>query len=156
MPEKTIMNTEIRVSVATGVLQDFVEFQRKSSFVIEYGGVLVGYYDVKEKQYCITDITWPQREDIQKHYGFIRKSFGHQEIVDLLWKQSEYRKCYVGEWHTHDQNIPTPSFIDVKNWKKISARNKNYEVSFFIIVGRTQSILWVSDGNKIVKIGTIK
>lgn len=149
------MNTVMKISVNPEILRDFVEFQRRGCFEIEYGGVLVGYYNVEEKQFCITDITWPQREDIQKRFRFIRKSSGHQEIVDSLWEQSEYRKCYIGEWHTHNQNIPVPSVVDIKNWKRISLRNNNYEVSFFIIVGREKWITWVSDGKDVIKIGTI-
>ncbi|MFX9397410.1 Mov34/MPN/PAD-1 family protein, partial [Acinetobacter baumannii] len=41
---------------------------------------------------------------------------------------------YLGTWHSHPQNIPTPSNIDYADWKSCILRNPDRQL-FFAIVG---------------------
>ena len=63
--------------------------------------------------------------------------------VDAVWKASRQSQNYLGEWHTHPENDPTPSSTDIKIWKKI-VRQAIYEWEglFFVIVGKKSTNAW--------------
>ena len=60
----------------------------------------------------------------------------------MLWKESGYKKMYLGEWHTHNQKDPIPSIIDIENWKKIEDRNNVAPEMYFIIIGTQKMEIW--------------
>ena len=122
---------------------------------MEQGGILAGYYDKWIDGIIISDITYPQDEDVCGQFRFSRKSSGHQKIMDKLWETSEHTKSYIGEWHTHNQKNPEPSWIDVSNWKKIAKRKQNFDELFFVIVGTHNIGIWCVNYNRSVKIGTV-
>ena len=47
----------------------------------------------------------------------------------------------MGEWHTHPENIPEPSLIDKKNWKKIWNQKEDGDL-FNVIVGTKEIRIW--------------
>ena len=141
------------IQIEENILVEISNYQKQGQFELESGGIVVGYYDVVESTLKITDITWPQIDDIRERYRFIRKKAGHQELMDRLWEQSGYKKSYLGEWHTHNQCKPVPSIVDYNNWKSISIRHHNFNEQFFIIVGKIYSGIWVVKNQKIRKIG---
>ena len=67
------------------------------------------------------------------------------------WEQSNHIKAYLGEWHTHDQDNPSPSFVDKRSWLRISKRNNNFDQSCFIIVGHKEFRLWNIANGEIVE-----
>ena len=141
------------IYIEENILLEISKYQKQRQFKLESGGIIIGYYDSLEKALRITDITWPQIDDIRGRYRFIRKETGHQEIMDRLWEQSGYKKSYLGEWHTHNQRRPIPSLIDCNNWKNISKRQHNFNQQFFIIIGTMCSGIWMTEDGKIQKIG---
>jgi integrative and conjugative element protein (TIGR02256 family) len=50
---------------------------------------------------------------------------------------------YLGEWHTHPEEKPIPSFLDISEWRKICSARK--ERMIFVIVGWTGN-LWLGEG----------
>lgn len=142
----------IEVKISSEVYEAIRLFQSTNSFLVEYGGIIVGYYDAAENIYVITDITWPQKEDIQAKFRFVRKDPIHQSIMDELWEKSGSIKSYLGEWHSHREKHPTPSWIDKSGWKKKAKEQKNYDICFFIIVGMEEIRCWYSNGKYIIPI----
>ena len=145
----------IKVKISSEVYNALNSFQSKNSFSVEYGGIIVGYYDATENTYVITDITWPQKEDIQSRFRFVRKDHAHQSIMDDLWEESGCVKSYLGEWHSHREKHPTPSRIDKNGWKKKAKEQRNYDISFFIIVGMEEVRCWYTNGKEIFSIETL-
>ena len=143
----------ISVCIEENILVEISNYQKQEQFEVESGGIVAGYYDATENALKITDITWPQIDDICERYRFIRKEAGHQELMDRLWEQSGYKKSYLGEWHTHNQCRPIPSLVDYNNWKNISKRHHNFDEHLFIIVGKMSSGIWMVRNRKILKIG---
>ena len=41
-----------------------------------------------------------------------------QEKINTIWKQSSGEKTYLGDWHTHPENYPKPSFTDYMTFSK--------------------------------------
>lgn len=135
--------TNLKLTIADSVAAFFSNVQQNGRFEIEMGGILVGQLCPSENKIILTDITTPQNSDKQTSTRFIRFEKGHQEIMDSLWEKSRHKKFYLGEWHTHNQDIPSPSNIDIKNWDTISKRNHESERLFFIIIGKKEIKVWV-------------
>jgi len=138
----TLLNHKIELMVEDKVYYTLQRYQAQSVFTRESGGMLIGELNPAKKQIIITDMTTPQKKDKSTFNRFIRSEYGHQDIMDKLWKESGYKKMYLGEWHTHNQNVPVPSCVDLRNWSSISNRPQNSDYMFFCIVGKQEIKFW--------------
>ena len=144
-----------QVSITSDVIKALKEVQQDRNYKKEQGGILVGFYDSLIDSLVISDITYPQSQDVCSRFRFSRKSHGHQSIMDDLWEQSGHRKSYLGEWHTHNQTFPIPSSIDIRNWKKISKREHNFDEKIFVIVGTENIGIWCIKQGDLIELGYI-
>ncbi len=87
----------------------------------EAGGILLGFYRGPHVQ--IMHCTTPLPADHRLWNRFERRDPGHQVEATRRWRDSGRTMTYVGEWHTHPEAKPTPSFIDKWNWRKIARRH---------------------------------
>lgn len=138
-------------SIDEAVYQKWTCYLDNYNFEIESGGIIVGKLNPAEKQVIATNITEPQKEDKCTKNAYKRAGYGHQEIMDNLWKESGFAKTYIGEWHTHNESVPHPSWVDRRNWLQISKRKQNSTWLFFVIVGTEQIGVWSVLDGKIVK-----
>ena len=53
------------IHIEENILVEISNYQKQGQFELESGGIVVGYYDVVENALKITDITWPQIDDIR-------------------------------------------------------------------------------------------
>lgn len=83
----------------------------KSHYPKEFGGFLIGYYSEDNKHLLITDTILPKKYHGSK-YSFERSTKGIENELTEFYK-SNPRKIYIGEWHTHPDNSPTPSATDI-------------------------------------------
>ena len=65
-----------------------------------------------------------------------------EEIYSQIQK-NDYNGVYAywGEWHTHPEDIPHYSIIDLKNWKRIGKEDPK-GVQYHIIAGRKAFSIW--------------
>lgn len=91
---------------------------RQTSNQSEACGVLLG--EIRNTSIKITNVSTPQPSDERFPTKYIRHIKGHQELVDDLHSKSNGTVNYVGEWHTHPENIPSPSSTDLESWKNTS------------------------------------
>lgn len=145
----------IALSLSADVYGKYLAYMDKYNFKIENGGIIVGILNPAEKKIIATDVTEPQKKDRCSALGYKRAEFGHQEIMDKLWEESKHTKTYLGEWHTHNQRIPQPSFIDRRNWLEISRRKQNSDWLFFVIVGTVQIGIWTITSGRIVQMNRV-
>lgn len=139
-------SNNIFLEITESVVSELIKYRQISSFSNEAGGVLIGKR-LLDGNIVITDITTPQPKDIRKRAFFRKSKHEHQVISDDLWKQSRGIKVFVGEWHTHPEKNPNPSFLDKKSWKKnikVQIDKKNY---IFVIVGTEEIKVWISNFN---------
>ena len=148
-PDSVILGDRknMKVAVALEVIQQLINLKETHSFGKESGGIIVGYYENSLRGLKISDLTFPQAEDVCSRFRFIRKAAGHQDIMDELWEKSGHKKSYLGEWHTHNQANPSPSPIDKLNWKKIAKREQNFDMLYFVIVGTSKIGFWAIQNN---------
>lgn len=114
----------------------------------ESGGILIASINKLDYKIEVNDCTTPVDEDKRSFFEF-KRSEKHNEILNKKWKESNYKKLYIGEWHTHLQNTPIPSFQDRISWKKLIDRSvTDSEYLLFIIVGIESLQIWIGDKEK--------
>lgn len=111
----------------------------------ESGGVLLG--TIHERGLLVTVATTPTRLDRQFRYLFERLPFGHRAVAKRLWRSTGGTTRYIGEWHTHPQNIPTPSAIDLEEWRKLAKVRADKRPLLAVIVGRHTMHVELTHGN---------
>lgn len=114
----------------------------------EAGGILLGYR--RDPHIHITEATAPHPKDSRARFRFLRHKAFHQRIALKRWKESDETLDYVGEWHTHPEDFPVPSAIDLKEWMIILKSSPRPMI--FIILGRVTSWIGIGFSNKIVEI----
>ncbi len=127
------------------VWNQFRQFKENSN---EACGVLIGGYDTNVGKIFIENCTTPQKSDERKRTYFKLKAKKHQVAVNHHHKSSDGTQFYIGTWHTHPENNPKPSQLDLNDWKKCIARNRHIAMFAFAIVGTESVALHVFGQNK--------
>lgn len=109
----------------------------------EAGGVLLGRIIVERPDFVIDVVTEPTKRDKRTRTNFDRAEQPTQSRIFKAWKAASGERNYLGEWHTHPENDPTPSQIDKNNWRRL-ARTARFEqdVLFFVIAGLKRKRAW--------------
>ncbi|PJJ18876.1 integrative and conjugative element protein (TIGR02256 family) [Janthinobacterium sp. 67] len=100
----------------------------------ESGGILLGR--VRGSNLEIIEATVPSRFDERFPFLFIRKARQHRQIADERWRCSGGTVRYLGEWHTHPEELPQPSSVDLVEWRTLSAKRNDGRPLLAVIVGR--------------------
>ncbi len=101
------------------LISKFKQIRHKQN---EAGGILLG--QVKKNSIYITRISFPSSHDKSSRYSFSRNKNNAQAIIDYEFHNSNRRTIYLGEWHTHPEEFPTPSNTDRKMIKDQFSKNK--------------------------------
>lgn len=126
----------IMVRISRETISEMASFIQDDYKKPESGGILIGYFQ-ENNSYVITDFTQPGEGDKQSRYGFVRSKKNAQKVLNCLFKESGGKKIYLGEWHTHPEDIPCPSDTDKTSiLKRIQNDRINAETIFMIIFGR--------------------
>ena len=108
----------------------------------EAGGILLGRMIENSNDVIIDEVTEPGPKDKRSKFSFFR-SKSIQKIINLRWLKSNNTRNYLGEWHTHPESYPSPSTIDIIDWKNIMKKGVFYQdFLFFIIVGQVKISAW--------------
>lgn len=114
----------------------------------EIGGLLLGYRFVDAIR--VMRATFPGRLDISTRMSFHRRCPSHQRAASVWWARSAMKGDWVGEWHSHPENNPKPSHIDIKSWRRVVAYTE--KPMLFIIVGFQSSFsAIISPGSEDIK-----
>ena len=146
---KFILEDKLKLVIVDEVLSGIYKFN-PINYKNENGGILLGKFNKKNNTYIITNISTTNSKDRKGKYFFIRNKKQAQMVIDKYWKISNGEINYLGEWHTHDEQYPTPSFID-KQLVKQMLNNKNIEINnvFMIILGKDENLyICTIDSNK--------
>ncbi|OYU09873.1 MAG: hypothetical protein CFE38_20405 [Comamonadaceae bacterium PBBC1] len=100
----------------------------------EAGGILLG--TVHDHGMLITHATAPSWFDQQFPFFFSRSPLGHRAVAQRLWSASGGTTRYLGDWHTHPEDIPSPSGIDLREWQKLAIARNDNRPALSVIVGR--------------------
>ncbi|MBD0405295.1 Mov34/MPN/PAD-1 family protein [Flammeovirga sp. EKP202] len=137
------------IQINEDIVNKLTTFKQIESDSTEAGGIILGRKLIGTNNLIIDEITIPFPDDIRKRYSFKRKQENHQKVVETRWKESEKTENYLGEWHTHAEDNPTPSNIDKNDWKRRIMKDNLYlDFLISIIVGRKNIEIWVTDKQK--------
>lgn len=100
----------------------------------EAGGILLG--SVHGSHLLIEQATPPTDRDRRHRHLFERMSSGHAVLAATLWAQSQGTIRYLGEWHTHPEDFPSPSGTDRSEWVHLVRRRKDGRALLAVIIGR--------------------
>lgn len=132
------------------VLETFERYRQCSIAATEAGGVLLGY--VRGGHLEVIRATSPQPSDVRRRTRYDRNDKAHQDLADLLWKQSEGEIRYLGEWHTHPEDKPTPSGVDISGWHHRASQRQDARATLGVIVGRDALYVSLVDKDGHIKV----
>lgn len=134
---KIIFKDGTSLLIPDGIISEMASYRQLHNRDEESGGILLGKKKTGVEAYELSQISCPQGEDKRNKYEFLRSKNSHQHIITKAWKSSGGIVNYIGEWHTHAENIPYPSKIDLKLIEQIKRDGScYYSKIFMIIVGR--------------------
>lgn len=108
----------------------------------ESGGILLGLR--RDHHLHVTSLTTPCPADKRSRMGFQRTDKLHQAKALAAWRESGGVVDYIGEWHSHPEQHPSPSSIDTREWRSICQFQRKPMV--FLIAG-TLAHLWSGVGH---------
>ena len=123
------------------IVNDFIQVKNKQP---ESGGILLG--KIINGEINIMKVSTPTELDKSSRYNFERNRLSGQIVVDYEFNNSYGQTIYLGEWHTHPEDIPTPSTTDIKMMSNQFKKNiLNTEYLLLIIRGRMAIYVGVQD-----------
>ena len=113
-----------------------IEDETSSRYPNETGGILIGIYDENLSLATIHSATGPMEDSEHGATTFKRGVKGINEKITFAQKNTSTNLHYVGEWHSHPNNSPTPSGTDIKQMQ-VFAKNKQLGIKspLLLIVG---------------------
>lgn len=120
--------------LSPSTLETFNQFVQTGHFDSEAGGLLLG--SVHGAHMLVERATIPTAWDKRFRYLFERLPLGHEAIALARWAESRGTIRYLGEWHTHPEDYPRPSSVDVCEWKKLASIRLDKRSMLAVIVGR--------------------
>ena len=107
---------EYIVCVSKAVLGTWRSLKQEKKQSPEAFGVLIGGQNQNASQFWIEDCTQPLARDVSTRTSFLMQDPRHQRSVDRHFKESKGTSGYLGTWHSHPEQIPSPSHVDLKDW----------------------------------------
>jgi integrative and conjugative element protein (TIGR02256 family) len=139
--------------VSKSVQEVFHNYRQTESHHLEACGVLIGNHKIDNNVIYLKYVTIPQTKDLRRRYSFKLDSFSHQDILDKHFKASGYEDVYIGTWHTHPEDNPKPSYIDIKDWEKQYKVNRHlFNKMVFAIVGMTRTNFWIIENDNLYEV----
>lgn len=127
---------DIVLELPNEILQRMIEVTSGLGFREESGGILLGSKDVASRRYVVKDFTYPEPGDERSPWHFVRKKEPSNAAIRKAWEESEGTVNYLGEWHTHDEDMPTPSPTDRNLVREVVGDGSSlYEDVFMLIIG---------------------
>lgn len=144
------VNGNKKLVITDEVLKIFKQFKQTNKKT-EQGGILLG--EVRENEVKITKVSVPTMFDKSSKYSFNRNKKSAQIIIDYEFYNSQGKTIYLGEWHTHPENYPTPSHTDRRMIRTQFDKNIiNEDFLIMVIVGLKNMYVSIYDGKILKKI----
>jgi integrative and conjugative element protein (TIGR02256 family) len=109
-----------RVLIEDSVIANVSAFRQAEPSAVEAGGILLGFR--RDTHLHIAMATPPGPRDRRSKHHFYRDVEFHAQIALLEWAKTQETMDYFGEWHTHPEDHPQPSALDLQEWRQIVRR----------------------------------
>lgn len=139
----TIKLKNKKIKVVSSIVALMNNYKQLSPEGYEAGGILIGRENKDTGNIIIEYATTPYEKDRRTRNHFYRKDKQHIEFYNKHYKNNNGIYAYIGEWHTHPEDCPDYSQLDIRNWRRISKINTDKEKTYYhIIVGKRDIGIW--------------
>lgn len=115
------------------VLAHFDKHKQKKRWSREAGGQLFATFD-EPSLIKIVDVTGPRKSDRRSVFGFEPDRVAEKKEIAERFERGLH---FVGDWHTHPQSIPSPSFTDERSMRDmVQSSSHNLRGFVMVIVGQ--------------------
>ena len=121
-------------------IEQLKKYQQKNG-EYESGGILVGEIYPTDNKAIVKHIIVSKRAT-RSFMGVNIDKKEMQEELERIRKYTDYKYYYIGDWHTHPEKNPTPSWTDKRSYKK-TLKTIVLQTNFvvFLIVGNGDDII---------------
>lgn len=127
---------ETHIEIGKNAFEAMAYYIQSDNKKPEAGGILLGHY-FDECSFQIVEVSLPSKYDRASRYSFVRCRKNAQRIITKHFDESKGKIIYLGEWHTHPEDMPSPSVLDKKSIKERLLKDElNSDVIFTLILGR--------------------
>jgi len=138
------------VVIMPNVLDRLMTYRQLHWYTSEAAGVLIG--ERRGPHLVVQDVSEPGKGDIRSRYYVDRKGSHHQLAVDQAFLRSGGALQYIGEWHSHPEDEPSPSTKDRDSWGRYLSAP---EPMVLIIVGRRKLMVAKKEGRNIIPLAEL-
>lgn len=130
--------------IASNVIETWLKFIQSSSKDKEAGGILLGRYYENSSTMLVDELTIPKWLDRRTRTSFYRSS-SHDRALKKYWQSTNKVGGLLGLWHTHPENQPNPSYIDLQDLnQQFNSSSYLSNRMLYVIVGITHIGLWIA------------
>lgn len=133
---------DLEVEFAVEALATMTSFRQRGFFSREAGGQM--FARLSPNHWRIEAATGPRRNDRRGRFHFWPDRKAEQEEINLFYEKGLE---FVGDWHTHPEDIPRPSRSDITSVENIVRESVHRLPGILMcIVGRREPPqgLWLS------------
>ena len=131
-----------KIEIEDSLIERMLKYRQTKPLSPEAGGVLFRRELIDTDNLIINNMTEPYTNDKRSRFLFHRKDTRHIEYYNNLYDKSGGIVRYVGEWHSHPEELPSYSFLDRKEWRKILKEEPSIAPLYFIIIGTKAWRVW--------------
>jgi integrative and conjugative element protein (TIGR02256 family) len=140
--ERTIMEIKIgnlSIHLSPEVLEILDRYIQRGLTDLESGGVILGRIAGDTIQ--VQRLSVPTELDKRSRMSFERHRLSAQIVINYEHANTHGQVTYLGEWHIHPEDHPTPSGTDIIMIKKQFAEN-TIHTDFLILLIQGRKSLW--------------
>jgi integrative and conjugative element protein (TIGR02256 family) len=134
MLEYAVGETSQRLLIERSVLELFEKYQQKRWYQKEAGGQLFARLD--GDRIVVSAATGPRKSDRRSRYSYVADRYAERREIR---EQYERGLHYLGDWHTHPEQFPQPSRLDVESIGECVLKSQHSLNAFVLIVVGTAS-----------------
>lgn len=122
--------------LADEAIETVRQYKAEVGFWNESGGIILGSQSEDAPVFVARELTLPAKEDDCGPIHYMRDKDAANKLIKKAWKKSGGTVNYLGEWHTHNESKPHPSYVDENLMRQI-AENESclFDRAFMIILG---------------------
>lgn len=135
-----LQESDFSVEFDDDALESFKQYQQKNG-EFESGGILVGEVYLRKNKVIVRQIIVSKKAK-RSLFGVNVDKVEMQYELEKIRINTNYQYYYIGDWHTHPEQHPTPSIVDNISYKK-TVRKAVLQTNFvvFLIVGNGDDVL---------------
>nr|USN27217.1 hypothetical protein [synthetic construct]VVV03660.1 hypothetical protein AW0309160_01043 [Aliivibrio wodanis] len=147
IPKQFKQVNDLSVDVPDHVISTWNRY-RQTECQTEACGFIIGGYIPNSRTIVIDDCTTPGLMDIRRRTSYQLRDKKHSAAVLSAYHKTNGYSNFLGIWHTHPEPHPTPSNIDLSDWKRRMLENRTLIPAFIFAIIGTQTTSYFIYKNK--------